>query len=65
MKSALIVLFVAICLWSLVTSFVAMVRIWTNPFKGSKVEWTVIVMIAFIGPALWLANGRKRIVKEA
>ena len=41
-----------------------MVRIWTNPFKGSKVEWTVIVMIAFIGPALWLANGRKRIVKE-
>ncbi len=65
MKSILTFLFIAVCIWSLFTSFTAIIRIWTNEIKGSKVEWTAIAMIGFIGPVLWLMKGRKLIMKQA
>lgn len=51
--------------WSLITSFVAIVRILTNRFKGDKLTWVLVSMIAFIGPVLWLIHGRKLIDRTA
>ncbi|AUC16611.1 hypothetical protein BTO06_16290 [Tenacibaculum sp. SZ-18] len=37
----------------------AIYQILTKPFKGSKTTWVLIVMIAFVGPILWLLKGKK------
>lgn len=65
MKPLLILLLIAAGFWSIITSFIAIIRILTNEFRGSKVEWVLISMIGFIGPILWLAKGRKLIVKKS
>lgn len=64
MKPLFVLLLITVCFWSVITSFVAIIRILTNEFKGSKVEWVVISMIGIIGPILWVTKGRKLIVKR-
>ncbi len=65
MKPFLVLLLVSVCFWSIITSLVAIIRILTNEFRGSKVEWILISMIGIIGPLLWILKGRKLIVKRS
>ncbi len=63
METILVILPFLIVTASLVGSFVAIIQILSNDFKGSKGLWIIISMIGFIGPILWLTKGRKLIVK--
>lgn len=61
MKPAWVLFLIIGGFWSLITTIVAIVRILSNPFRGDKLSWILISMVAFIGPVLWLARGRKLI----
>lgn len=63
MEPAIILFMIAAGFWSIITSFVAIIRILRNKFNGDRLTWIMISMIAFIGPVLWLVNGRKLIVR--
>jgi len=63
MKPILILLFLILAFWSVITSFRAIYLILTNKFNGSKSTWILISMIGFIGPILWISKGKKLIVK--
>lgn len=64
MEPGFVLLLIAIGFWSLITTFSAIVRILTNDFNGSKIEWILISMIAFIGPVLWISKGKKKLIKK-
>ncbi len=51
-------------LGSLLTTFIAIIQILSNEFKGSKGVWVLISMVAIIGPIIYLTYGRKLIVKR-
>jgi hypothetical protein len=64
MEPGFVLILLVLCSWSVITSFSAIIRILTNDFNGSKVEWIIISMIAFIGPLLWMIKGKKKLVKK-
>ena len=64
MTAFLIIIFILICFGSIITTFVAIIQILSNDFNGSKGAWILISMIGIIGPILFLAKGRKLIVKK-
>lgn len=49
---------------SMIITITGIIKILKNDFKGEKVTWILILMIAFIGPILYLLKGRKLIVKK-
>tara|TARA_R110002012_G_C11302982_1_gene573589 strand:+ start:16 stop:204 length:189 start_codon:yes stop_codon:yes gene_type:complete len=59
MKPFLILTFLIIAFWSVITSFRAIYLILTRDFKGDKTTWILTVMIGIIGPILWLTKGKK------
>lgn len=59
MSPGLIFLLIAMCFWSIITSFVAIYTILRYRFNGDKTTWILVVMIAFIGPTLWVLKGRR------
>jgi hypothetical protein len=63
MKPILILIFLIICFWSVITSFRAIYLILTKEFKGDKTTWILIAMIGLIGPILWITKGKKLLVK--
>jgi hypothetical protein len=63
MKPILILLFLILGFWSVITTFRAIYLILTNEFNGSKSTWILISMIAVIGPIFWITKGKKLIVK--
>ncbi|MEE9432151.1 MAG: hypothetical protein V3V16_13965 [Melioribacteraceae bacterium] len=63
MKQILILSFIILCFWSIITTFRAIFLIVTKRFNGSKSTWILISMIAFIGPILWITKGKKLISK--
>lgn len=64
MELFLVTLFLLVCFGSVFTTFIAIIRILSNEFNGSKGMWILISMIGIIGPILWLTKGRKLIVKN-
>ncbi len=64
MEPFLVTLLILICFGSIITTFVAIIRILSNEFNGSKGMWILISMIGIIEPILWLTKGRKLIVKK-
>lgn len=64
MEPFLVTLLILVCFGSIITTFVAIIRILSNELNGSKVMWILISMIGIIGPILWLTKGRKLIVKK-
>lgn len=64
MTAFLIIIFILICFGSIITTFVAIIQILSNNFKGSKGAWIFISMIGIIGPILYLTKGRKLISKK-
>ena len=63
MKPILIILFLILAFWSVITSFRAIYLILSKEFNGSKSTWILISMIGIIGPILWITIGKKLIVK--
>jgi hypothetical protein len=63
MNQILIFAIIVISFWSLITTFKAIYTILTKEFKGSKPTWVLIVLIAFIGPILWISKGKKMVAK--
>ena len=63
MKPILILLFLIIAFWSVITTFRAIYLILTKQFNGSKRTWILIVMIGLIGPILWVTKGKKLLKK--
>ncbi|TCI85709.1 hypothetical protein [Tenacibaculum sp. M341] len=63
MKQVVILLFIILCFWSVITTFRAIFFLLTNKFNGSKLTWILISMIGFIGPILWITKGKKLISK--
>ena len=61
MNSTLVILFLILAFGSIITSFKAVYLILTKEFNGNKTTWILIVMIAFIGPILWITKGKKLI----
>ena len=59
MKSFLILSFIVLAFWSIITTFKAMYLILTRRFNGSKKAWILIVLIGIIGPILWVTKGKK------
>jgi hypothetical protein len=53
------IVIITLCFCSLVTTFRAIYLILTKEFRGSKSSWILIVMIAFVGPVLWILKGKK------
>jgi len=64
MKQILILSFIVLCFWSLITTFRAIYLILTKEFNGSKSTWILISMIGFIGPILWITKGKKLLSKN-
>tara|TARA_R110002167_G_scaffold317294_1_gene522959 strand:+ start:76 stop:273 length:198 start_codon:yes stop_codon:yes gene_type:complete len=64
MKQVLILLFLVLSFWSVITTFRAIYLIATRDFNGSKSTWILISMIAFIGPVLWITKGKKLIIAK-
>jgi len=64
MHPIIIFLIVAVSFWSVITSFIAIFKILTNDFRGDKFTWVLISIIGIIGPILWLAKGRKLILRR-
>ncbi len=56
--------FFIIIFGSIITTFVAIFKILSNDFNGSKGLWIIISMIGIIGPILYLTKGRKLIIKR-
>ena len=48
----------------IIITITGIIKILRNDFKGEKVTWILILMIAFIGPILYLLKGKKLIVKK-
>ena len=62
MKPIIIFSLLIIAFWSIITTFKAIYLILFKQFKGSKTTWILIVMIAIIGPVLWVYKGKKLLV---
>lgn len=63
MKPILILTLLVLSFWSIIITFKAIYLILTKQFNGSKTTWTLIVMIGFIGPILWITKGKKMLEK--
>jgi hypothetical protein len=63
MKPFLIITFLFIAFWSVITSFRAIYQILTKEFKGNKTTWILISMIGIIGPIIWITKGKKLVSK--
>jgi len=59
MKPVLILTFIIIAFWSVITTFRAIYLILTKEFKGDKTIWILISMIGIIGPIIWITKGKK------
>ena len=59
MKPILILTFIIIAFWSVITTFRAIYLILTREFKGDKTTWILISMIGIIGPIIWITKGKK------
>ena len=59
MKPILILTFIIIAFWSVITTFRAIYLILTTEFKGDKTTWILISMIGIIGPIIWITKGKK------
>ena len=59
MEPVFVLLTIILAFSSLTITFRAMYLILTREFNGSRLRWFLIVMIAFIGPIVWLIKGRK------
>jgi hypothetical protein len=55
----LILTFIIIAFWSVITTFRAIYLILTKEFKGDKTTWILISMIGIIGPIIWITKGKK------
>lgn len=64
MEPFLVTLLILVCFGSIITTFVAIIRILSNEFNDSKGMWILISMIGIVGPILWLTKGRKLIIKK-
>lgn len=49
---------------SMIITITGIIKILRNDFKGEKSTWILILMIAFIGPILYLLKGKKLIKKK-
>ena len=63
MKPILILTFIIIAFWSVITTFRAIYLILTKEFKGDKTTWILISMIGIIGPIIWITKGKKLLSK--
>tara|TARA_R110002050_G_scaffold145456_1_gene270963 strand:- start:913 stop:1104 length:192 start_codon:yes stop_codon:yes gene_type:complete len=63
MHPILILIFLIIAFWSVITTFRAIYLILTKEFKGDKTTWVLISMIGIIGPIIWLTKGKKLLSK--
>tara|TARA_Y100000589_G_C26881187_1_gene518065 strand:- start:423 stop:614 length:192 start_codon:yes stop_codon:yes gene_type:complete len=63
MKPVLILIFIIIAFWSVITTFRAIYLILTKEFKGDKTTWILISMIGIIGPIIWITKGKKLLSK--
>jgi len=63
MKPILILIFIIIAFWSVITTFRAIYLILTKEFKGDKTTWILISMIGIIGPIIWITKGKKLLSK--
>ncbi|WP_394748240.1 hypothetical protein [Spongiimicrobium salis] len=63
MKPIFILLFVVASFWSMTITIKAIYLILTKKFNASKSTWILTVMIACIGPILWIVKGKKLIEK--
>jgi hypothetical protein len=63
MNPILIFLIIIICFWSIATTILAIYSILTKNFKGNKITWILIALIAIIGPLLWITKGKQLIQK--
>jgi len=61
MQKTIIIITIILSLWSIITTFKAIYLIINKQFNGNKTKWILISMIAFIGPLLWITNGKKLI----
>jgi hypothetical protein len=61
MHPIIILISILISFCSLFITFKAIYLILSKKFKGSKPKWILIVMIAIIGPILWITKGKKLI----
>lgn len=59
MKPILILTFIIIAFWSVITTFRAIYLILTKEFKGDKTTWILISMIGIVGPIIWITKGKK------
>lgn len=64
MNSIITILLIIIAFWSIITTFKAIYSILTKQFKGSKLTWILISMIAIIGPIIWIVKGRKLLIER-
>ena len=63
MEPILILIFLIIIFWSVITTFRAIYLILTKEFNGDKTTWILILMIGIIGPILWITKGKKLLSK--
>ncbi|WP_303317336.1 hypothetical protein Q4Q34_01355 [Flavivirga abyssicola] len=63
MHPILILTFLIIAFWSVITTFRAIYLILTKEFKGDKITWVLISMIGIIGPIIWITKGKKLLSK--
>jgi len=63
MHPILILTFLIIAFWSVITTFRAIYLILTKEFKGDKTTWVLISMIGIIGPIIWITKGKKLLSK--
>tara|TARA_B100000809_G_C14972090_1_gene471313 strand:+ start:82 stop:858 length:777 start_codon:yes stop_codon:yes gene_type:complete len=64
MEIILVLLLFIIVFGSIATTFIAIFKIISNDFNGSKLLWIFISMIGIIGPILYLIKGRKLVIKR-
>mgnify|MGYP001280029269 CR=1 FL=1 len=63
MHPILILTFLIIAFWSVITTFRAIYLILTKEFNGDKTTWILISMIGIIGPIIWISKGKKLLSK--
>ena len=63
MEPILILIFLVITFWSVITTFRAIYLILTKEFNGDKTTWILILMIGIIGPIIWVIKGKKLLSK--
>ncbi|OEY71485.1 hypothetical protein [Salegentibacter salarius] len=61
MEQILVIAIIIVAFWSLITTFRAIYLILTKEFKGDKLSWILISLVAIIGPILWITKGKKLI----